>query len=60
MRVPSLFRRFVQISITDLRKQIPHTESLALKYGSTKAKFFPKKQKKGVSNNVNAEKSKAS
>ena len=45
----------------DLLKQIQLTANLALKFGSTKAKFFQRKAiRKGAINNVNAKKSKAS
>ena len=40
-------------SNTDLQKQIQHTEKLALRYGSTRAKFFQQNQlRKGANSNV--------
>jgi small subunit ribosomal protein S3 len=51
----------LQTLTMDLLKQIQLTANLALKFGSTKAKFFQRKAiRKGAINNVNAKKSKAS
>ena len=50
-----------QILTMDLLKQIQLTANLALKFGSTKAKFFRRKQlRKEIDNHVNAKKSKTS